>query len=153
MKLEPLMEYYANLEPGLDLGEDGPFGKRVIVEVTGGEFNGPKLQGKFRPLAAADWIIFDRDGLGHLDVRVALETHDGAIIYLQYFGHMVVNDAMASALANGTDCDWGQTHFFTQPRFETGDPRYRWLNQVVAVAEGRVMGGRVEYKVYQCVND
>jgi hypothetical protein len=147
------MEYYANLEPGLDLGEDGPFGRRVIVEVTGGEFNGSKLNGKFRNLGAADWAIFDRDGLGHLDVRLTMETDDGAMIYLQYFGRLVANEAVTAALTEGADCDWGQTHFFTQPRFETGDPRYKWLNRVVAVSEGRLVGGRVEYKVYQCVND
>ncbi|MGR9091062.1 MAG: hypothetical protein ACU85U_10840 [Gammaproteobacteria bacterium] len=27
------------------------------------------------------------------------------------------------------------------------------MNRVVAVSEGRLVGGRVEYKVYQCVND
>ena len=153
MKLEPLMEYHADLEPGLDLGEDGPFGKRVIVEVTGGEFNGPKLKGKFRNLAAGDWLIIDREGLGHLDVRATMQTHDGALIYLQYFGTLVLNDAMAAALNEGADCDYGETHFFTNPRFETGDERYKWINQVVAIAEGRVMGGRVEYRVFQAVND
>lgn len=153
MKLEPLMEYWCNLEAPLDLGDDGPFGKRVIVEVNGGEFNGPRLKGKFREMAGADWLIFDKNGLGHLDVRITMETHDGALIYAQYFGHMVVNDAMAAALSEGADCDYGQTHFFTQPRMETGDERYKWVNQVVAVSQGRVMGGRVEYKVFQCVND
>ena len=153
MKLEPLMEYYANLEAPLDLGDDGPFGKRVIFEVNGGEFDGPKLKGKFRQLSGADWLILDRDGLAHLDVRLTMETHDGAMIYLQYFGHMVLNDVMTAALTEGSDCDYGQTQFFTQPRFETGDERYKWLNQVMAVGTGRVMGGRVEYKVFQCAND
>jgi hypothetical protein len=39
-----------------------------------------------------------------------------------------------------------------QPRFETGDPRYAWLNRVVAVAEGRVLPNAVEYRVYELVN-
>ena len=37
----------------------------------------------------------------------------------------------------------------TQPRFETGDPNYAWLNSVVAVAEGRALPSAVEYRVYQ----
>jgi hypothetical protein len=41
----------------------------------------------------------------------------------------------------------------TQPRFETGDPRYAWMNSIVAVAEGRVLPGAVEYRVFQVVND
>ena len=152
MKLELLMEYYANLESPLEVGV-GSFGNRVIVEVNGGEFNGPKLKGKIRTLGCADWLVFDADGIGHLDVRGTFETHDGALIYVQYYGNMVVNDAMQAALAGTGDIDYGGTEFFTSPRMETGDERYRWVNKVVAVAQGRVVKGRVEYQVYQCVND
>jgi len=45
--------------------------------------------------------------------------------------------------------DYVNQHFRTTPQFETGDPRYAWLNQSVFVAEGRVGPGRVEYKVYR----
>jgi hypothetical protein len=41
----------------------------------------------------------------------------------------------------------------TQPRFETGDSRYAWLNSVVAVAEGRVLPNAVEYRVFQVVHE
>ncbi len=47
---------------------------------------------------------------------------------------------------------YGDTYFMTQPRFETGDPRYQWINRIVAVAEGRVLPNAVEYHVYQLVN-
>jgi len=40
----------------------------------------------------------------------------------------------------------------TAPRFETGDPRYAWLNAIIAVGEGRAGPGWVEYRVYQVVN-
>ena len=57
-----------------------------------------------------------------------------------------------SAIAKGEETDYGDTYFMTQPRFETGDPRYQWLNRIVAVAEGRVLPNAVEYHVYQLVN-
>ena len=45
-------------------------------------------------------------------------------------------------------------------RFDCGHPalnhylqRYAWLNQVIAVAQGRVCHGRVEYRVFACAND
>ena len=47
MKLEPLMNYYANLVVPVEVGK-GPFGNRVIIEVDGGEFEGPKLKGTIR---------------------------------------------------------------------------------------------------------
>jgi hypothetical protein len=151
VKLEPLMEYYANLEAPLEVGV-GSFGNRMIVEVNGGEFEGPRLKGKIRELSAADWLIVDNDGVGHLDVRATFETHDGALIYVQYFGNIVLNEVLMPALAGTGDCDYGDTEFFIAPRMETGDERYTWLNKVVAVAQGRIMKGRVEYKVFQCVN-
>ena len=152
MKLELLFEYHANLEAPLEVGV-GSFGNRSIVEVSGGAFDGPKLKGKIRNLGAADWLIFDNDGVGHLDVRATFETHDGAFIYVQYFGNLVLNDAIQAALAGTGDCDYGETEFFTAPRMECGDERYKWVNSAVCVAEGRIMKGRVEYKVYQCIND
>lgn len=36
----------------------------------------------------------------------------------------------------------------TQPRYETGDARYKWLNSMVTAAEGRIVSGTVEYQVF-----
>ena len=151
MKLEPLMNYYANLVGPVEVGK-GPFGNRVIIEVDGGEFEGPKLKGTTRKPACADWLLWDGDGNGHLDVRATFETHDGAFIYVQYFGHIVPTPAFQAALAGEGKTDYGEVHFFTNPRMETGDERYKWVNTVMAVAEGRLRAGRVEYQVYQVVN-
>ena len=72
---------------------------------------------------------------------------------MQYFGSVVLTDALSEALQGNGETDYGDTYFFTQPRFETGDVRYAWLNQVMAVGQGRVRSGRVEYQVSACVND
>ena len=91
----------------------------------------------------------DAEGVGRLDVRGTLETDDGAKIYVQYPGVLVMNEKVQAALAGGGETAFGDTYFMTQPRFETGDPNYAWLNSVVAVAEGRALPGAVEYRVYQ----
>jgi len=31
--------------------------------------------------------------------------------------------------------------------------RYKWLNRVIAVAEGRLVSGNVEYRVFEVVHD
>ena len=54
MKLELLFSYHAILTNSLEVGT-GPYGTRLIVEVDGGEFEGPKLKGRLRNAAAADW--------------------------------------------------------------------------------------------------
>ena len=61
--------------------------------------------------------------------------------------------AFQAALAGEGETDYGEVHFFTNPRMETGDERYKWVNNVVAIAEGRLRQGRVEYQVYQAMND
>jgi hypothetical protein len=151
MKLEYLLSYRAELKPPAEVGT-GPFGTRSIFDVTGGTAEGPRLRGKLLP-SGGDWLLVDADGTGRLDVRGTLETDDGARIYIQYFGVLVLNEKVQAALARGEETDFGDTYFMTQPRFETGDPRYQWVNRIVAVAEGRVLPGAVEYKVYQLVND
>ncbi len=150
MKLEYLMTYRADLEPGVVVG-GGPFGTRTIVDVIGGSFEGPKLKGKILR-SGADWLLADDAGTSRLDVRITLETHDGARIYVQYLGVLEMNEKVQKALGQGEPTDYGDAYFMTQPRFETGDPRYAWLNSVVAVGEGRILPNAVEYRVYQAVN-
>ena len=151
MKLEPLMTYRAALKPPTQVGA-GPRGTRAIYDITGGEFEGERLKGKVLP-SGGDWILIDSDGVGRLDVRATFETHDGALIYVQYPGVIVMNEAVTGALEQGQEGQYGDTYFMTQPRFETGDERYAWLNRVVAVAEGRALPSAVEYRVFELLND
>ena len=150
MQLELLMTYHADLKPPVEIGA-GPLGTRIVYDVLGGRAEGPRLRGRLLE-SGADWILVDASGIGRLDVRGTLETHDGARIYIQYFGVLEMNDAVQNAIAGGGSTDFGDTYFMTQPRFETGDPRYAWLNAVVAVAEGRVLPNAVEYRVFQVSN-
>jgi len=150
MKLEYLLTYRAELKPPIEVGA-GPFGTRSIFDVTGGTAEGPRLRGKLLA-SGGDWLLVDANGTGRLDVRGTLETDDGARIYIQYHGILELNEKVQSALSRGQETDFGDTYFMTQPRFETGDPRYQWVNRIVAVAEGRVLPGAVEYNVYQLVN-
>jgi hypothetical protein len=151
VKLELLVIYRAELASPVEVGR-GPFGARTIYDVTGGVAEGPRLRGRLLP-SGGDWLLVDDGGTGRLDVRGTLETDDGARIYIQYHGVLELNEKVLSALAGGGSTDYGDTYFMTQPRFETGDPRYGWLNRVVAVAEGRLLPNAVEYRVYELLND
>jgi hypothetical protein len=150
-KLEYLMTYRADLEEPVEIGAV-PSGSRRIYDVTGGSFEGPRLKGKLLA-SGGDWLLIGNDGVGRLDVRATFETDDGARIYLQYHGVLIPNEKIATALAGGRETQYGDAYFMTQPRFETGDPRYAWLNSSVAVSQGRVLPNAVEYRVYQVVNE
>ncbi|MBW4674973.1 MAG: DUF3237 domain-containing protein [Desmonostoc geniculatum HA4340-LM1] len=151
MKLEPLLTLRVDITAPLEAGT-GPYGTRLIFNIGGGTFEGGRLRGKVLP-SGGDWILVDAEEVWHLDVRLLLETEDGARIYVQYHGVVVMNEKIGTALAGGGATEYGDTYFMTQPRFETGDGRYRWLNRVVAVGEGRLESGGVEYRVFELVND
>lgn len=147
MKLEYLMTYKADLKLPQDIGK-AQFGSRAIYDVTGGTFEGPKLKGKILP-SGGDWILFDEDGVGRLDVRATFEADDGALIYVQYFGIIVIDPELGET---DSEPQFGDTYFMTQPRFETSAEDYRWLNNIVVVGEGRSLPNAVEYNLYQLIN-
>jgi hypothetical protein len=148
MKLEHEFTYHARLKPPLDVGT-GPFGQRLYFEVIDGAFEGTRAKGKITS-GGGDWLLAGADGFARLDVRAQLVTDDGATIYLQYFGLLEMNEKIQAALTADAGTDYGDQYFRTNPRFETGDPRYAWMNQTLFVAEGHIRPGRtVEYKVYR----
>lgn len=112
----------------------GPLGTRVIVGVTGGTFEGPRLRGVVSGSAGGDWVLLRSDGSMRLDVRVTLHTDDGADIYMSYSGIRV------------TTPDGPVLR--TAPYFETGDQRYAWLNNVQGLATGISTPDAVTYEVY-----
>lgn len=128
----------------------GPFGTRQLFEVQGGEFKGPRLAGKVLP-SGGDWMLIGADDVGRLDVRIMLETTDEALIYMQFSGVLEINGRVVAAASGERDGEYGDSYFVTQPRFETGDIRYAWLNRCVGLAEGRVGRGEVSYRVYRAL--
>jgi hypothetical protein len=151
MKLEFLMEYAADLQrPTRNTGA-GPFGTRGLAVVTGGSFEGPRLKGTIWA-GGGDWWLRGPDGIVRLDVRITFETGDGALIYVQYYG---VNrpDGGRPMPQLGEPSEYGDAYFMTNPRFETGDDRYTWLNGLVCVAEGKRTELGVAYRVYAVEND
>src|SRR5436309_2277760 len=58
--------------------EAGPQGTRVIIGVTGGTFAGPKLRGAIVP-PGGEWATVRPDGSARADVRLTLQTDDGAL--------------------------------------------------------------------------
>ena len=63
---------------------DTPAGMRRIAAVTGGTFTGERLNGLVRP--GTDWVINRPDGAMVIDVRLTLETTDGAFCQRRFAG-------------------------------------------------------------------
>ncbi len=139
--------FTATLKPPLPIGS-GPIGTRMFYEVVGGEISGDRLCGTL--LGGGEWALIGPDGFVRIDVRLQVQTHDGAHLYIQYTGLLELNEAVRGALASGAGTDFGKQYFFTNPRFETGDERYAWVNTTFFIGEGRLLPGRgVEYRVWR----
>jgi hypothetical protein len=112
-----------------------PHGTRVTAPIASGHFEGPRLRGKVLP-GGGDWTLLRGDGVLELDLRVTLETDDGALIHMTSFGLRHGPPEVIAALARGESVDPSTYYFRTTPRFETGHANYAFLNRLVAVSSG-----------------
>jgi len=152
LRLEYLMTFHAPFAPTIDIGQL-PIGHMQVFTVSGGTFEGPKLRGKVLP-GPVDWFVTGSDGVGHMDVRATFQTDDGANIYLRYQGVQVMTAAAGAKLSKGEGIDFGEIYWLATPVFETGDPRYAWLNNIITVSEARLGPNLawIEYRVFQVLD-
>jgi len=134
------------LGPPQKLGQ-GPLGTRVIVPITGGHFEGPRLSG--RVVGGGDWTLLRADGVLELDLRVTLETDDGALIHMASFGLRHGPPDVIAALGRGETVDPATYYFRTTPRFDTGHEKYGFLNRLLAVAIGDRRKEGPVYSIYE----
>lgn len=139
--------FRATLKPPLPIGA-GPVGTRMYYELNGGEVVGKRLSGAVR--GGGEWALIGPDGYLRVDVRAQIETNDGAFLYVQYFGLLEMNAAVQNAIETQTGTEFTDQYFYINPRFETGDARYSWLNTTFFIGEGRIIPGLgVEYRVWR----
>ena len=134
MDSRPLMTLQVEVGVPQKLGAV-PHGTRVTVPITEGHFEGPRLRGRALP-GGGDWTLLRGDGVLELDLRLTLHTDDGALIHMSSFGLRHGPPEVIAALGRGEKVDPATYYFRTQVRFETADPRYAFLNRLLAVSTG-----------------
>lgn len=127
LESEFLLELLLDVDSQLDAGHTR------IAPVTGGTFAGARLRGTVHD-GGADWIT-QVSGHSSLDVRITLETDDGAIIYMTYKGVVARGDS---------GLYWRVT-----PVFNTASEKYDWLNHRVFVGKSKQVEGKVAYDVFE----
>jgi hypothetical protein len=106
----------------------------VIGEVTAARAEGERFHASLKGNAAADWLRVSPDGYGTLDVKITLETDDGAIVHATYNGRLQF-DTMT---------------VYAAPLFNTGDERYAWMNRIQAVSKGTFQpDGTLVYEMFE----
>ncbi|MDX1734543.1 MAG: DUF3237 domain-containing protein [Halioglobus sp.] len=128
---------------------ESPWGATNIAYIGGGEFAGPRLGGRVLP-GGGDWPALSVDGKNsyRLDVRAVWETHDGARLFVQYYGFIAIAPELLGTREQLAALDPSQYYFRAAPTFRTGDARYQWLNTTLCVGVGRFTREGLGYRVF-----
>jgi hypothetical protein len=125
---------HAQVGPALELGTTRS-GRRRIVSILGGTFEGPGLRGRILP-GGADWQIVHPDGFTELDTRYTLETEEGALVYVQNGGVRHSSPEVMSRLLAGEVVDPSLVYFRTRPTFETAAASLQHLVRDIFIGVG-----------------
>jgi hypothetical protein len=131
----------------LELGEVSG-GRRRIVPQIGGTFEGPQMRGKLLPGVSADWQVVLPDGTALGDIRYALQTDNGALLYVQSRGVRHGSPEVLERLGRGEDVDPSEYTFRTSTQIETASRELAWLNRGVFISVGGRLKETVIYETY-----
>ena len=114
---EFVMQLHVTLDAPYTVGET-PHGRRAVVPITGGTFEGPRLKGTIVP-GGADWQM-GKGNRTEIEAIYSIKTDDGVYIHIRNRG--IIN--------MGKDADGNPSFYFRcAPQFEAPeDSPYAWLN-------------------------
>lgn len=126
-----------------------PVGTLEYWEMAAGTLTGDRLQATI-VMPGGDWMSVGDDGYNRPDVRIQFQTDDGAIVLLHYTGLVERSETFRKAAESGNETSFPDQYMRMSMRFETGSQTYRWLNESLFVAEGRLAGpSEIEYRIYR----
>jgi len=138
---------HVQVGPPTELGEM-PAGRRRIIPILGGTFEGPDIRGKVLA-GGADWQIVQTDGLARLDTRYTLQTDSGKLIYIQNAGIRHASPEITKKLLAGEAVDPAQVYFKTVATFETSAPELQWLTRSIFVGTGERYPTEVVMRIWR----
>ena len=147
LRYQPLFIFQIEVKPPSIVGATPGYDRR-IGEIAGGRFEGERLKGKILS-GGSDWQSLRADGATTLNVRLVMETHDGALIAMTYLGVRHGPKEVLDRIARGESVNPSEYYMRATPYYETASPNYGWLNRVVSVAYGHRVAGGAIYQVFE----
>ena len=104
--------------------ENTQHGRRTVIPITGGTFEGPGIKGTIIN-GGADYQLANAQGRTELEAIYCIKTDDGVYIHVRNRG----------IIASGQDADGKPSFYFrAAPQFEApADSKYGWLNNFLFV--------------------
>lgn len=147
LRLQPLFIFHIEVKPPSIIGAT-PGHDRRIGEIAGGRFEGERMRGRILS-GGSDWQSLRNDATTTLNVRLVLETDDGALIAMTYLGMRHGPKEVMDRLARGESVSPSEYYMRATPYYETASEKYGWLNRLVSVAYGHRMAGGAIYQVFE----
>ncbi|MEZ5044755.1 MAG: DUF3237 domain-containing protein [Saprospiraceae bacterium] len=145
-KLELIFEAKVLLDPVQELGMT-TYGKRRIIPIIGGTFEGPNMKGTILS-GGADWQTVRPDGTADLEARYTLKTDDGTLIYIQNRGVRHAEPSVLARMAKGEKVDPSEYYMRTAATFEVEAGKYAWLTKAVVISTGARLADHVLLQFY-----
>ena len=124
-QLEFVMQLKVTLGEAYSCGET-QHGRRTIIPITGGTFEGPNIKGTIIN-GGADYQLANKDNRTELEAIYSIKTDDGVYIHVRNRG----------IIYGGQDENGNPTFYFkAAPQFEAPtDSKYNWLNNALFVCQ------------------
>ena len=125
-------------------------GIRLISPFRDGFAKSDKINGKIVE-CSGDWGLVIDSATFKVDSRACIETDDGALIYITYVGYSHANAKIAALIGAGKGGELSPSDYYfrTSVSFETGSPKYAWLNHTIAIGVGSFpAAGKVAFRIY-----
>lgn len=122
-ELEFALQLRVTLGEAYSVGET-QHGRRNVIPITGGTFEGPQLKGTILN-GGADYQMADSRGRTEIEAIYGIKTDDGVYIHVRNRG----------IICGGKDENGSPTFYFrAAPQFEAPvDSRYAWLNNALFI--------------------
>jgi hypothetical protein len=147
--LEHVLTYHFKTRGPVGDTNGSPRGATEYWEMSSGALTGAGVNAKL-VMPGGDWMTVSSDRFARPDVRVQLETDDGALILLHYTGLVERSDVFVAAAEADEPTGWDDQYMRFAMTFDTGAERYRWLNESLFLAEGHILGtNELEYRIYR----
>ncbi|HEY2380513.1 MAG TPA: DUF3237 domain-containing protein [Terriglobia bacterium] len=147
LRVLPLFIFQIEVKPPTIIGATPGYDRR-IGEIAGGRFEGERLRGKFLS-GGSDWQSLRADGATTINVRLVMQTDDGELIGMRYFGMRHGPKEVLDRLGRGEQVSPSEYYMRVTVNFETASQKYDWLNRLVSVAYGHRMAGGAIYHVFE----
>ncbi|WP_405970492.1 DUF3237 domain-containing protein [Streptomyces sp. NBC_00988] len=133
-ELEHVLTSRVVVEPApLRLGNVGEMGQRLMLNIKGGDFEGPKLRGTILP-GGGDWPLIRPDGVGLTDARYTYLTDDGVLINIYNTGYRHGSEEAIRGLDAKEGVVDPSSYYLRQwSRFEAPQGRYEWMSRHVFI--------------------